>query len=143
MKRSNTEQQQEEKTCKWYLMECCITFGDLYDNDECKTFCEQDKVCCWNPLLYPTLSENWALVCNCINWFPLTAGVGTILSGLLTRPDGTSADCCSLIKIITMGLFQALFTPIIFGYIWSIKHGLWLYQLARKKDQVTKLTPSH
>ena len=118
-----------------YCMECCYLIGDFCDND-CKEFCEKDQCCCYNPQIYPKLSQNWAMTCNLINWFPLTAGVGTILSAFITCPDG-----CSMTKIIAMGLVQALFTPIIFGYIWSIKHGLWLHRLANT-DVVTKIKPS-
>ena len=67
------------------------------------------------------LPENLALVLLIINIiFP---GVGTMVSGCA----GDKVEC----NVILIGLLQLVTAPLIVGWVWSIFHGVWLWQKAK------------
>ena len=80
------------------MMDFCIIFGDICDNNEGGEYCKEKKCCCYNPLMYPTQSEGWAYVICIFNWFPLTSGLGTLITACSAR------DCEYFFKIFAMGL---------------------------------------
>ena len=84
-----------------------------------------DCCCCSNGNLYPRLDREVAIACFVINCFPLTSGIGTLISACCCKQN-----CEFIFKTIACALLQVLMTPFLIGWIWSILHGRQLYKVS-------------
>ena len=102
--------------------------------------CRKAKTCCFNPRLYPTLPVVFATICFALNCFPLTSGLGTILSGVYAvsccfqrdSQPGLCIRCIDFGKVLLLGLAQLVTAIILIGWLWSICTGWKLYRRAKK-----------
>ena len=70
------------------------------------------------------LDHTLAVVCLILNCIPFTSGIGTMISAC----TGSDFNCNALL----FGFLQLLLTIIIVGWIWSIVHGIWLLDKAKR-----------
>ena len=108
------------------MLDFCILFGDICKCDEESNYCKDSKSCCYNPLNYPTTSVGWAYLICVFNWFPFTSGLGTMIIACKAR------DCEYFFKIFGMGILHSLLTPILIGWLLSIKYSLDIFMKARE-----------
>ena len=78
--------------------------------------------CCADAIV--ELDSTLALVVLILNIIPFTSGVGTIISACI----GKKFNCLALGN----GIAQALLTGIFVGWIWSIIHGIWVWEVRKK-----------
>ena len=68
------------------------------------------------------LPKNTALILMIVNI--ILPGIGTMISGCLVK----KIQC----NVILIGLLQLVLVPVLLiGWIWSILHGIWLFQKAK------------
>ena len=70
------------------------------------------------------LDRTLAIVCLIFNCIPFTSGVGTMVSACAGKDFNINALC--------FGICQFLLAVILVGWIWSIVHGIWLLDAAKK-----------
>ena len=75
------------------------------------------------------LPKDTALICLVLNCIPFLAGIGTMVSACTT----SDFNCMALI----FGLCQWFLQFILIGYIWSIVHGIWLFDQAEGGSSLT------
>ena len=81
-----------------------------------KSACEESVVKC---------DKTIGLVVLILNIIPFTAGIGTMVSacaGKSGKFNGTA---------LLFGILQWLLLFLLIGWIWSIIHGVWVYQASR------------
>ena len=83
-------------------------------NDTCAT-CKEAVV---------PLDHTLAIVCLILNCIPFTSGVGTMVSACAGGEfNGTT---------LLFGILQFLLAFLIVGWVWSIVHGIWLLDKAKR-----------
>ena len=70
------------------------------------------------------LEHTLAIVCLILNCIPFTSGVGTMVSACAGKDFNGTA--------LVFGILQFLLAFILVGWIWSIVHGIWLLDKAKK-----------
>ena len=70
------------------------------------------------------LDHTLAVVCLVLNCIPFTSGVGTMVSACA----GGDFNCNALV----FGILQWLLWFLLIGWIWSIIHGIWLLDAAKR-----------
>ena len=70
------------------------------------------------------LDHTLAVVCLVLNCIPFTSGVGTMISACA----GGDFNCNALV----FGILQWLLWFLLIGWIWSIVHGIWLLDAAKR-----------
>ena len=63
------------------------------------------------------------LICLILNIIPFTSGVGTMVSACANKGDFNGSALC-------FGILQLLTAFLLVGWIWSIVHGVWIFQKA-------------
>ena len=71
-----------------------------------------------------SLDHTLAVVCLVLNCIPFTSGVGTMISACA----GKEFNCNALV----FGILQFLLFFLLIGWIWSIVHGIWLLDAAKR-----------
>ena len=71
-----------------------------------------------------SLDHTLAVVCLVLNCIPFTSGVGTMISACAGGDFNCNALC--------FGILQFLLCFILVGWIWSIVHGIWLLDAAKR-----------
>ena len=71
-----------------------------------------------------SLDHTLAIVCLVLNCIPFLSGVGTMISACA----GDNFNCNALL----FGICQLLLAVIVVGWIWSIFHGIWLLDAAKR-----------
>ena len=71
------------------------------------------------------LDKTMALVCMILNIIPMTCGLGSMISAC-TGKEGFNS------MALIFGICQLLTCWLLAGWIWSILHGIWLWQKADK-----------
>ena len=70
------------------------------------------------------LDHTLAVVCLVLNCIPFTSGIGTMISACA----GGDFNCNALV----FGILQWLLWFLLIGWIWSIVHGIWLLDAAKR-----------
>ena len=119
----------------------CMQFAEMNDNVKCNCCegCEKamTRRRCWcrNESLYPVMSLKNAGICKSLNWCPLTAGWGTILSSCLAY----SARPLDRIKMVLVGILYWILMPVLcLGWCYSAKHGKRLKKKAKEYDEMIR-----
>ena len=76
------------------------------------------------------LDETMGLVCMLLNILPIMPGLGSMISACAGKGDFNCTALC-------FGICQFLTCWLLVGWIWSIMHGVWIYQ-ASKKSKATE-----
>ena len=67
------------------------------------------------------VDKNMALLCLILNCIPFTSGVGTMVSACINPGEFNT-------MALVFGLLQLLTAWLLIGWIWSIIHGVWIWQ---------------
>ena len=85
---------------------------------------EVDQTCAACKEAVVPLDHTLAIVCLILNCIPFTSGVGTMVSAC--AGDNFNANA------LLFGLLQFVLAFIIVGWVWSIVHGIWLLDKAKR-----------
>ena len=78
--------------------------------------------CCQNSIV--KVDKDMGIICLILNCIPFTSGVGTMVSACANPGEMNS-------NALLFGILQLLTAFLLVGWIWSIIHGVWIFQKSR------------